>query len=241
MKILILVLSTNQDQYSPILDAVKKTWYSHSVDNIRKIFYYGNSKENILVGDNLYLTDPERLEFIGPRTLNAFEYVKYLEYDYIVRVNAGSYIHQENLLRFLQDKPLNNFYCGIVGNYHNIEYASGSAYIISRDLVDKLIQDKNKIRLLYPHGELCIDGVATGEMVSKYGVRVDRSSLRISYCNSDVEYQIGDKAVEFISDDVNYHYRLRSNDRQLDIKRMYDLHNKFYGRKKDISNNSYVI
>ena len=52
---------------------------------------------------------------------------------------------------------------------------------------------------------------------------------------------LGDKSVEFISDDVNYHYRLRSNDRQLDIKRMYDLHNKFYGKKKDISNNSYVI
>ena len=54
MKILILVLSTSQDQYSPILDAVKKSWYSHNVDNIRKIFYYGNSKENILVGDNFY-------------------------------------------------------------------------------------------------------------------------------------------------------------------------------------------
>ena len=233
MKILILILSSVNGSYSDILKTVKKTWYQHEVDNVRKIFYFGNSTENTLVGDDLFLTDNEHYHLMGPRTLSAFNYTKDFEYDYLLRVNAGSYIHQENLVKYLKDKPRTNFYSGIVGNYRGIEYASGSGYILSRNLVHKLIEDRNLIRIYFDNGELCVDDVAIGEMISRYGVRVDRTALRVSYVSNyqghfQIESQKGDSEILSIPQEDNYHYRLRSWDRNIDIQRMIDLHKKLY-------------
>ena len=234
MKILILILSSVNGSYSNIIQTVKNTWYQRNVDDVRKIFYFGNSNRNELIGDELFLTIGEDYYLMGPRTLSAFEYTQNLDYDYVFRVNAGSYIHQENLVKFLQNKPRTNFYSGIVGNYMGVEYASGSGYILSKNLVNRLINDKHTIRIQFPTGELCVDDTAIGEMVSRYGVKVDRSAMRISYISNspthqETEMQIGDSQVPFISQDDNYHYRLRSYDRNIDIQRMVDLHKKIYG------------
>ena len=94
MKILILILSSVNGSYSNIIQTVKNTWYQRNVDDVRKIFYFGNSNRNELIGDELFLTIGEDYYLMGPRTLSAFEYTQNLDYDYVFRVNAGSYREQ---------------------------------------------------------------------------------------------------------------------------------------------------
>jgi hypothetical protein len=214
-----------------MIDTQKKTWCSETVEGIRKIFYWGNAKENKLIGDDLYLTDSERYDQIGPRTLNAFEFTKDIDYDYLVRANAGAYINQENLLKYLQDKPRNNFYSGIAGHYKGVDYASGSTYILSKDLVQRLCADKYLIRIYFDDKDLCVDDVAVGEMIARYGIRVHLSAMRISYVEDVVEMAKGNEPSN-VSEEENYHYRFRSSDRRIDIERMFRLHEKIISNQK---------
>lgn len=227
MKVLILVLSSRNDKYQLMIDTIKETWGSNKQENVDIIYYFGNNNKTEMIDNNLYLTTSEKHSMMGPRTLNAFEYLINEDFDYIFRVNAGCYIRQDILLEFLKNKPRENFYSGIIGNYMGITYCSGSGYFLSKDIVKKLVKDKNNLRLYYSNGQNCVDDVAVGEMITRFGVKPDLNAIRLSICDGKNEYQIGDKTVSNIDDGKIYHYRLRSNNRYDDINNMHLLHKKY--------------
>lgn len=105
---------------------------------------------------------PDLYSLIGIKTLEAFEAsLKNFDFDYIYRTNASSYIDLDGLNEFLRNKPIANFYAGVVGNYQGISFASGCGYFISRDLVEKVIQKKNRWDHSY------IDDVSLGKLLTR--------------------------------------------------------------------------
>lgn len=226
-KILILVLGTHHPEYRPLYESQKKTWASIKFSEINIFYYYGDNGEiegdNKLENNDLFLKIPDGYSHVAEKTIRALNFFKDYEYDYIVRTNAGSYINQKNLIKFLNDKPNENFYTGIIGEIQDIKFASGSCFILSKDLCQKIVNNiDNELFGKY------FDDVVISQCLKKINVEVDKCGFRISNGNGKITYDINEGYPFFdISDENNYHYRFRSDgDRNIDIKNMYELHEK---------------
>lgn len=131
------------------------------------------------------------------------------EFDYIVRVNVGAYINIERVINYLQDKPREKFYCGMVGNFEDIVFVSGSCFILSRDLV--MLSLRNIKQFGFDH----IDDVSFGRFMSRFGIEA-------TICETKLRNVYQDEW-----DENSYHLKLRSPDgqRETDCQRMIQLFN----------------
>ncbi len=210
-KILITVLSLEQEPYISLEKTIRDTWASKPYPNVDIIYYYGGSDEIKLVGDKFYSNTSEGLYNIGYKTLNLFDYLlKNHDFDYIFRTNSSSYVDIEKLLTFIKDRPSEKFYSGVIGKHNNILFASGSGYFISRDLVDLVVRERNK----WDHK--LIDDVSLGKLMSENGIKIYKGKRcdMINYTHNMNNH---------------YHYRVKTeNNRSNDIKLMFILH----GNKK---------
>lgn len=226
-KVIILVMCSSNSLYKELEESIKETWFNSRGSDIEIIFYSDNDNEinkldyPLLRGNNLILPCDDGYFNLGKKTIMAFDWVsKNYTYDYIYRSNLGAFINIKNLLTFLKNKPKDKFYCGIIGKLFlnkEIKFASGSGYILSNDVVNIILDNKDK----WNHS--IIDDVALGELLSNLKIELDETARRLSYCDDDVYYQIGESDVDEIVDDEIYHIRLRSNNRTKDINNMHYL------------------
>jgi len=231
-KVVILVMCSSDPNYKKLENSIKETWFNIKNNDVEIIFYSDNEKvENkkefpILIDNDLILPINDGLFNLGFKTIKAFEWVNdNYNYDYIYRSNLGAYVDSNNIIKFLDNKSKDKFYCGIIGkdSYYlgrEITFASGSGYFLSKDLVEIVINNKH----MWKHN--VIDDVALGELLSNFSIKVDKSAMRLNYCDDKVFYQIGDENVDYIDISDLYHIRLRSNSRDLDIMKMNDLYDK---------------
>lgn len=171
MKILILVLSCNNNGFSIMDDCIKSTWGSVKTPFTEIFFYYHKLLDNgtECFNNNIFINGLESYANIGHKTIKAFEYLlQNQEFDFILRTNSSSFIHLYNLINFLKDKPKDKFYAGYPIPYHtedlNIDFATGSGYIISRDLVKYIVENQNKWNHNYP------DDVGVGKLLCDYKI-----------------------------------------------------------------------
>ena len=214
MKVIISILAMEARHY-PLLDsAVRKTWYNLNEENHKIFFYYGNREKNEIVGENIYTTFDEGLYGCGHRTIAMLEllYNEY-EFDYIFRTTLSSYVDIKKMTEFLNDKPKDNFYCGVIGDFYGIPFCSGSGYFLSRNLVKLILDNKN----LWNHEY--IDDVALGILMKNFGVPMVEGERQNVVSNSPLPYE------EF--DLNNYHFRLKSSNVNVetDITNMINLYN----------------
>jgi hypothetical protein len=216
MKILILSLSFfDNGIYSKFYKTQKSTWDSINVDGISTMYYVGNSEEEKVEGNIIYTTTSESLENAGYKTLKAFELTKDIPYDVIYRTNASSYVDKLILKKFISDKDYKSIYCGVIGHHAGFEFASGSGYFISKDLVNYVLENKD----LWDHG--LIDDVALAKLLNKINTPVlpaPRYQVYPSDRNIPLDY---------------FHYRFKNNDRSSDcelMNRLHTLKNEFYNR-----------
>lgn len=202
-KILISVLSLEQEPYISLEKTIRDTWASKRYPNVDIIYYYGGNDEIKLVGDKFYSNTSEGLYNIGYKTLNLFDYLlKNHDFDYIFRTNSSSYVDIEKLLTFIGDKPKEKFYSGVIGNYNNILFASGSGYFISRDLVELVVEQKDR----WDH--TLIDDVSLGKLMTENNIKIYRGER----CDISNHLHIINN---------HYHYRVKTeNNRNNDIKLM---------------------
>ncbi|MCR8560189.1 hypothetical protein KXD93_21230 [Mucilaginibacter sp. BJC16-A38] len=175
-----------------------------------------------MTGDDLVLPCRDGYINCTEKTLQAFSYITAnFTFDYIFRTNLGSFVYPEKILKFLKDKPNNCFYCGIPGLFQtdglSIRFASGSGFFLSKDLVELIVSK----RAIVDHD--IIDDVAIGKFLGGENIGIDNSAIRLSYTGSGKEFQVGDQAVNIIDGEQVYHIRLRSDDRNIDIRRMQEL------------------
>jgi hypothetical protein len=148
------------------------------------------------IDDCIYSDTPEGRENIYYKTIDAFEWLlENEEFDYILRTNCGTYIDLQVLANNLKNLGAqDNIYAGHTGRYSNkhnkeqpdvIEFASGSAFLVSRNLIKSLVesQRQNKVDLVRsPYEVKCIGDDVT---FAKYFV-YDKGAQLLSWVKRDV-------------------------------------------------------
>ena len=145
-RILILVIACNYEPYISLEHkGCRQTWASTTHPNIDILFMHSLNNINCShrTGSNLYIKGDEGVFNIGHKTLDAFKYcINNIEFDYIYRTKLSSYIDQTELYNHVCELPTTNIYKGAVGVYNGIKFASGSGYLISKDLVEYVIHNE---------------------------------------------------------------------------------------------------
>jgi hypothetical protein len=111
------------------------------------------------IEDCIYSDTPEGRENIYYKTIDGFQWLlENVEFDYVLRTNCGTYIDLELLKQNLRQIGIkDNIYGGSVEHYQNshnphqpsvIKFASGSAFLASRNLIKDLVDNRNNVDLV---------------------------------------------------------------------------------------------
>jgi hypothetical protein len=84
--------------------------------------------------------------------------------EYFFRPNCGSYVNTHLLYEFLQDKPRLKYYSGFCGSCKGIDYCSGACILLSRDLVQLIVDHQDSHMMNYDGWDL-MDDVAIGNFL----------------------------------------------------------------------------
>lgn len=227
LKILILVMCSSKELYLSLEKEIKNTWFNIQNPNIKVIFYHDNEKEEnkkkfaFLKESDLILPCDDGYENLGIKTIMCFDWIlnNCGDFDYIYRSNLGAYLDFKNMIKFVEvHGKKEKFFCGIIGKYNQIKFASGSGYFMSKDVVELIVNKKND----WNHN-LC-DDVAVADLLSKFSINVSEGAKRLNYCDNKKFYEVSDREVNFIEDSEIYHIRLRSENRGLDILKMREIY-----------------
>ena len=121
-----------------------ETWDSEVNYQTQTLYYCGKSSEPSTdkVFYSPYLT--ESLEDVSPRTIEAFDKSLDYEWDYLARPNSSCYVHKRNLVSFCETLPTENVLYGVLSDGEKPFLWGGCQYIISRDVVERLVINKSK-------------------------------------------------------------------------------------------------
>ena len=165
-KILILVISSRKQPYKMLeKKGVRETWGKNVNENVRIIYLHGDEiKKPVLNGDELIVPAPEGITNIGYKMIQAFKYcLEHFNFTHIYRTNLSSYVHIPGLVKYATTTGFKNVYSGVINTFENkIKFISGSGYLLSKDIVEKVINNNEK----WEH-EL-IDDVALGKLLVHY-------------------------------------------------------------------------
>lgn len=149
MKILVLILGANSLQYQSIIQNSLITWGSLKNENVEVYAYYGNNilknygenNESKIINRKLIIdTYDSNITF---KTLLAFEYaLNNIEFDYIVRPNASTYVRLDKLYEYLLNAPRVNYYAGDKQTIEGVTYPMGYFIIYSKDIIQKIVKNK---------------------------------------------------------------------------------------------------
>jgi len=150
-KAIVLILASNN---LPIYNTFRNIWlqYLDLFSDIKVFFVYGNTSIASTTNDLIY-TDIEEVYWPGmiQKTIKALEYIdKNYEYEYLLRTNLSTFWDFELLLNRLKSLPDRQCITGTFRRctYKGIkspEYVSGVNLILTRDLIQDIIYDKNLI------------------------------------------------------------------------------------------------
>ena len=171
MKLLIAVIASTEPLYQRLIDdGLRRTWATN-VEDVEIVYYYGGNPTTIVEDDSVYLTVPEGVENIGRKTIEFFRFaLEKKTFDWLFRTNCSSYIDVPNLKKFLFDKPRENFFSSSIGLFAGRPFASGSGYVLSPDLVQKVCDNAH----LWNHHLL--DDVALSFLLQDLGVSLQLGS-----------------------------------------------------------------
>jgi len=211
VKIIILVLSydDNGGVYDTFQKAQSETWDKELYPDIETFFFYGDSNENKIIGKKIYVTVDSGLWSCGLKTIESLKLINSnFDYDFLFRTNSSSYVDKQLLSDFLYDKPKKNYYAGHSAHDQGVNYVSGSGIILSKDLVDIIIENQNQV------DSGLMDDASFAKILNSrgtYPTQVDRCNYSDGIVNN--------------LDCKSFLYRLKSNNREFDIRNMYQIYN----------------
>ncbi len=144
-RVLILTIGAQIHPWDKMIQTSLDTWDSFEVDGVENVFYCGEPvKEN--TDKIIYFNIQESFFTMSRKMIQAFEWaLKNKEFDYILRANSSVYIDKKVLLDYIQDFPDNNVFAGIEVAA-TPKWVVGWSYIISKDIIEKIVENKDKIR-----------------------------------------------------------------------------------------------
>jgi len=160
-------------------------------------------------------TVPDLYSLIGMKTIEAFNAsIQNIDFDYIYRTNVSSYVDLAQLNEFIRNKPRSGYYAGAIGTHQGINFASGCGYFLSRDVVNKVLENRD----LWDHN--LIDDVSLGKLLTQElnievkGVeRIDLDTINFN------TMQIKSKSQNV------FHYRCKATDPKVTIQIMKSVQN----------------
>jgi len=181
-KVLILVLSMNEDYYNDLANTSMETWDSVDIEGMDTVFYFGQPKASDQKWCNkkiFYTGGDEALTNIGFKNLKVFEAALHNpDWDFIIRANASTYVNKKLVAEYVQDKPTKGLYMGVGAPYtldgKEFYYAWGPHYLLSRDVVELIVENKDK----WNHG--LMDDVALGKLMTDLGISLNNKGSMAS-------------------------------------------------------------
>ena len=230
MRILILIIYSDNNAYKEMLN-IQRT-YLHNYNVTSYFITMRNQQQNIEIeNDFIFVKGIESYFNILDKTIKALEYIFNREkYDFVIRSNMSTIINIPKLLLYLNTIHPENFYAGhitklkwldpengiIDKSLWGTKYAGGTNIILSNDIVQFLLLNKNNVR----HD--IVDDVAIGLFITTY--------------LKNVKFVVKNRyLVKNISDNINYNYlfyrnrqNIKSIDRIEDIITMKKICQKIY-------------
>jgi len=257
-RILIMVMSCNQDFFIEEEKIIKDTWAKPIIDkkydNIDFIIYRGDSQRNTYEKSNnlLLINCEDDLPSTYKKTYLAFKLAnKIFQYDYIFRTNTSTYINVELLNEFVQTLIDDDHVWG--GELYSLVeckcpdpcdlYLRGSSVIYPKKLIDRIITDGITLKYLELN-----DDWAIGNILNSYWIKnnIDYTEYVKSYPHGwykciDGEYDNGNTICLYgnINKDFNFLNRFIS----IQVKNYSsreDESKKFYEINEVFENNSYT-
>lgn len=198
IKILGLMLASNNCEalnkcYRDMVDICRQTWIKYAYSDTKIFCVYGRDLNNkalfdsnntniVIDSNNIIVNSPERRDNLLYKTIKAMEYClhSYPDYDYFFRPNCGSYVNTRLLHNFLTDKPTSQYYSAINGIHNNIKFASGSCILMSRDVVQFLVDHQNELEY---NGNILMDDVAIGKLLLDNKFILHNDAMRVDCHN----------------------------------------------------------
>ncbi len=149
-KVLVLIIASDN---MPIFLETQKVWrsYMHSdPEHIEAYFIRGDptlATPYRIDKDVIWAKSPENYGLpILKKTIGAFEAMmpRLHEFDYVLRTNLASFIVFPRLLKTLETLPRTQCYYGANTGGTSV-IASGSGFVLSRDLVEMVVKDKTTV------------------------------------------------------------------------------------------------
>ena len=145
MKILILILGSNDSEHESDLVCQKNTWISNLNNNVEVIILRGWDKDYFhFNNDTLFVPCKEDYSLILKKTIMGIKYISdNFDFDILVRTNVSTYFETHRLMMEIsKPKYKASFYGGYfdkskqkVLNYKkSFEYISGTGIFLSRDI-----------------------------------------------------------------------------------------------------------
>jgi hypothetical protein len=211
------VLGSKNQHYISIEKAAKQTWVKDPPENIKTIFMYGGSEKIYWDNkDSFYVDREESLDICPYKTICAYETFLESNFDYVFRSNCTGYFDLNLISKFLEDKPLENFYCGCSGTLNGINFASGSGYFLSKDLVKKIVENKFLL-YSYEFPGWC-DDVIVGKFITQHlNIEINTSARRIDLHPDEIDNNL---------DMSHYHYRILNSGSSQSLYKIHELKNK---------------
>jgi hypothetical protein len=141
-KVLILAIGCQLKPWDSMIQTSLDTWDSLEVKGVDTIFYCGNPvKEN--TDKIVYFPIDESYYTMGKKLLLAFEWcLQNKSFDYIARVNSSCYVDKSRLLEHVQTLEEKNIFNGIEVEDSPKWLWGGGQYILSKDVVEKIVNNK---------------------------------------------------------------------------------------------------
>jgi hypothetical protein len=221
--IFLIISSSDVPQYLQMKE-LSKLYYNLFNDKIKHFYIeFKNDLEVDIIEqeDHIYMKGVESIKpGILIKTKYALDYInnKY-SYDYVIRTNLSSFWDLNNLLKFKNYLPYQNLCCG---HLPFNSFISGTGIIMSTDVSKKITPLMNE-NISY-NDDIYISNLLTN---CKYTIQnienIENTGFTIKYLiynNNDV-----------ISEDTNniLYYRIKNDDRNIDIDMFKKLLLKIYG------------
>lgn len=176
LKILVLIIAS---ETLPIHVELHKIWrsYMHAdPEHVEVYFIKGDPNLDVpceIIGDTVWSKCEENMipGILYKTVLSLEHFLPRIgtEFDYVLRTNLSSFYIFPRLLDYLKQQPKDNLYLGVKGGFVGWEYVAGSGFIMSPDIVEKIVSNK---AYFFNYPLTVLDDLVIGEFLINSGVKI---------------------------------------------------------------------